>query len=191
MVTKIHLLTTEGTINWPNACARCCRKSPNQMVHAGIAKDVSSLLDAAVGTTHYKTRSFSYPVCESHALLAKFSTWLTRKSPLPSLLRWYGYLIGIPAIPLFALKLVTVVAGFLIATPAPKAQNYQTQEPFFLMMLVFGAAIFLVLTVISYFNVPIRIFKLQDDSVWIRIASNRYANHFETMNEEIVLEKQD
>jgi hypothetical protein len=191
MTKKIHLLTKEGSISWPNACAVCCRKNPNHMVEAGIAKDVSSLIDAAVGVTHYKTRSFSYPVCESHAPLAKFSTWLTRKSPLPRLLRGYGYLIGIPAIPLIALKFLVLIAGFLITTPAHKAQNYQAQESLFFMMMAVGAVICFVLTVISYLNVPIRILKMEEESTWIRIASNRYAHHFEDMNEKIVLERQD
>jgi hypothetical protein len=98
------MLTGEGPIRWPGECARCCERGTLREVHVGIARNVTGLLDVLRGRRRYDTLGLHYPVCSEHAAWAAFASWFTRKSPLPNLLRWSGYLFGIPALLLVALR---------------------------------------------------------------------------------------
>jgi hypothetical protein len=190
MNAKVKILTGEGPIHWPGECARCCATGRLQAVHVGIARNVTSLVDGVQGKSRYQTLGMHYPVCNAHAAWAAFASWLTRKSPLPNLLRGAAYLVGTPAVVLFAMKgLVAVLVlwswygGHSRQNPWPQL----TPDDWFFPLVFACCAVLLVLVLMAFRRVPVRLLKLESDALVIRFANERFARHFARANAQTVL----
>lgn len=187
---KLTVLTGTGEIQWPRECARCCGTDQLRPVHVGIAKEVTGLGDVVRGRRRYQTLGLHYLACVQHAGWAAFASWLTRKSPLPNLLRWSAYLFGIPALLIAVLKLLVWLA--LVGawfTGGAKRNPWQVAAPddWFFPLLFGACAVLLVLVVMAFRRVPVRLLKLEEDAMVIRFASARYARHFARVNPELVV----
>ena len=183
----ISVLTVEEPIHWPHECASCCGTDNLQVVQVGIARNVSNLIDVAVGQQKYQTASLHYPVCAKHARWAAFASWLTRKSPLPTLLRGYGYVLGVPSLALLVLRIAVFVSSIFsrsrgAAMPAPR-----DAPPFVFDLMFYAAACLLVLTILAYRRVPIRLIKLEPDAIQLRFSNSRFARHFARRNANIIV----
>jgi hypothetical protein len=179
MNARVKILTGEGPVHWPGECARCCGTGKLQAVHVGIARDVTSLVDGVQGKARYQTMGMHYPVCNAHAGWAAFASWLTRKSPLPRLLRWAGYLFGVPSLLLLPLKLPSLLSG--------TGSGMQADPGLFFPLFMVASACLLVLTLLAYRRVPVRLLKLESDALLIRFANERFARHFARANPALVL----
>ena len=190
MKTKVKVLTVEGPIHWPSECARCCALGELQTVHMGIARDVSSLVDRVQGTTRYQTMGLHYPACNDHAAWAAFASWLTRKSPLPNLLRAAAYLIGplaLLAITLHSLVWLLQVGLWFAGNTRNNPWMVKVPDNLFLPLFLGTCAALLVLVVWAFRSVPVRLLKLEDDAVLIRFTNERFARHFLRANAAIVV----
>jgi hypothetical protein len=159
-------------------------------VHVGIARNVTSLVDCIRGKSRYRTLGLHYPVCNTHAGWAAFASWLTRKSPLPNLLRWAGYLVGTPALVLFAIKglvAVMVLWSWYAGRSRQDPWGQLTPEDWFFPLLFGACAVLLVLVLAAFRRVPVRLLKLESDALVIRFSNERFARHFVRANGPSVL----
>jgi hypothetical protein len=189
MGTKVKILTVEGEIRWPRECARCNGVGALTAVEAGIAKETTGLVDRLLGRRRFETYAVNYPVCGDHARFAAFASWLTRKSPLPTLLRWGSYLFGLPALLMAALLVPIWLLRVGLWLAGGKDNPFRAGVgPDFVFTTIFVAAgILFILVVLAYRRAPVRLVGLDDDAVSIRFASKRFARHFSKANADLVV----
>ena len=192
MAKKEHLkiLIEDAPIRWPNECAHCTGKEGLVPVEAGIAKDTTSLWHRLLGGTTYTTYALQFPVCKAHAASASFASWLTRRSPLPRLLRGYAYFVA----PVAALTLVLRTAIWLVdffkqtTGRGTSPLQWSGENFWFFTLLTQASLVMLALVIYAYQRAPIRLSGLEPDAVKVHFSNPRFARHFKALNKGIVID---
>ena len=176
MSTRIQLANMNGPLRWPNECAHCGAKGGRlTSVPVGIAREKTHLKDLAQQRLVFESATLTYPVCAPHAGKARLASWLTRRSPLPALLRLLAWLMG----PLAMLAGVASLAALVMRTPGAGAGAAASAAlPGVFLALMAGAAILLVLVIWAKRFVPLRLLRLTDDGLTLRFANDAYARRF-------------
>lgn len=185
MAKKIKILNT-GEVKWPNCCAYCRIDKGLQSAGASVGR-VASVRPTMTGAIAVSTEimSLNYPVCASHAKGLVFANTITRNTLGLSLLRGLIYFIGIPALITLPLMLI----GFLL-TAFSGAENTSTDFPMVFMFMYVIAAILLIKLMSAYGKLPLRITKMDEDSITVRFKNNVYATQFMRLNKDILVESQ-
>ena len=186
--TRIKLLTTEQPIHWPKECAHCCSDKALRPVQAGIARGQMGVGDALRGRVRFSPLALHYPVCDAHASQAALASWLMRKSPLPTLLRAWCWLMG-PQVLLWAV-LMLVGSGAALLKGGTRAATQTSGAgglPWVLVALLAASALGWLLVLWARQRVPVRLVKLEDDAVTLDLSNARFARHFSRANEALIV----
>ena len=177
MATQIQLTDTEAPLRWPKECAQCGAKDAALVaVPVGITREKTHLKDLALQRLVFESATLSYPVCERHAGGVRLASWLTRKSPLPSLLRLWAWVFGPLAIVSGAMALVVLALRLLGRTA--ERQTASAGLPLVFVALSVASAALLVLVVWARRHVPLRLVRFKDDGLMLRFANATYARRF-------------
>lgn len=181
MATQIHLTDAGAPLRWPKECAHCGAKDAALVpVPVGITREKTHLKDLALQRLVFESASLRYPVCARHAGGVRLASWLTRKSPLPSLLRLWAWVFGSMAVLSGALALVGLALRLL--GRAVERQSAAPGLPTSFMALSVASAALLVLVLWAKRHVPLRLVAFKDDGLTLRFASAAYARRFARAN---------
>lgn len=189
MSTDIHLSATDAPPRWPRECARCGAKdAPLVGVPVGIAREAMHLKDMARRQLVFESATLTYPVCARHARGARLASWLTRKSPLPSLLRGVAWVFGPLAWLTAALALGVAVLRWLGRGSAAGAGSagaaVAPEVPAFFVAWSVAAAVLLLAVLWARRSVPLRLVRWRGDGLSLRFASDAFARRFQRANPE-------
>jgi hypothetical protein len=193
MAKKEHLkiLIEDAPIKWPNECAHCTGKEELVPIQAGIAKNTTSLWHRLLGGTTYTTYALQFPVCKEHAASVNFASWLTRRSPLPRLLRGYAYLIAPVAAVTLVIRVVIWLVDFVNSTTGRGTNSplqWSGESFWFFTLLTHASLVMLALVIYAYRHAPVRLSGLEPDAVKVHFSNPRFARHFRALNKDIVID---
>ncbi|MFD1712180.1 hypothetical protein FVQ98_04475 [Ottowia sp. GY511] len=184
MGTQIHLSDTGAPLRWPRECAQCGAKDERLVgVPVGIAREKTHLKDLALQRLVFESATLTYPVCERHAGGVRLASWLTRKSPLPALLRGVAWVFGPLALLTGAMAVGLGVLRLLGRVPAPAGVS--PDLPLFFVAWSVLAAALLIGVLWARRHVPLRLVRFKDDGLTLRFSSAAYARRFVRANPDV------